>query len=337
MNPIGSIVADPNPIQLTGGNLVVGVTTLSWTAEGVEGVELHVGAPDGPLVSRKAASGGVTTGRWVRDGMVFYLQDISAGKPLAPAHTLDTVEVRVERDTNSRDHAGRRLDTPPVGHVRFGDLRRVHPISQSWGLDRGLPIDRHYIEKFLSAHSEDIHGQVLEVGDDNYTRRFGAERVTKSDVLNLLEGSPGTTIVADLQSAPRIGSRSFDCIILTQTLQCIYDVRAAIRTLHRILRPSGVLLVTLPGISQTYDAEWGESWCWNFTVRSARKLFEQAFAVENVEVQFHGNVLASIAFLQGLAAEELREEELNFRDQGYQVTITVRATKLATLGSDECL
>ncbi len=100
MNPIGSIVADPNPVQLTEGNLVVGVTTLSWTAEGVAGVEVHVSAPDGPLVSRKAAAGSVTTGRWVRDGMVFYLQDISGGKPLAPAHTLDTVEVRVERDAN---------------------------------------------------------------------------------------------------------------------------------------------------------------------------------------------------------------------------------------------
>ena len=38
---------------------------------------------------------------------------------------------------------------PPVGEVRFGSLRMVTPISTNWGLDRGLPIDRYYIERAL--------------------------------------------------------------------------------------------------------------------------------------------------------------------------------------------
>ena len=106
---------------------------------------------------------------------------------------------------------------PRVGRVRFGSLRRLTPISRTFGFDRGLPIDRHYIERFLSAHAGDIRGDVLEIGDNAYTRRFGGERVTKSDVLHVSEGNPDATIVGDLTCADFIPSDSFDCVILTQT------------------------------------------------------------------------------------------------------------------------
>jgi hypothetical protein len=70
--------------------------------------------------------------------------------------------------------------TPAVGQIRFGDLRRLTPISRSFGYDRGQPIDRYYIANFLGRHSGDIRGHVLEIGDDRYTRRFGGDRVTHS-------------------------------------------------------------------------------------------------------------------------------------------------------------
>ncbi|NIV33023.1 MAG: methyltransferase, partial [Anaerolineae bacterium] len=73
-------------------------------------------------------------------------------------------------------------DIPPVGGVRFGGLRRVTPISQRFGYDRGRPIDRYYIEGFLAQHANDVRGRVLEIGDDSYTRQFGGNRVTTRDV-----------------------------------------------------------------------------------------------------------------------------------------------------------
>jgi hypothetical protein len=85
---------------------------------------------------------------------------------------------------------------PPVGLVRWGDLRRLTPISRAWGYDRGLPIDRYYIEQFLSVYAADIKGHVLEVKDNNYTVKYGGDRVTKSDVLHKAEGNPRATIVA---------------------------------------------------------------------------------------------------------------------------------------------
>jgi len=35
---------------------------------------------------------------------------------------------------------------PSVGSINFGDLRSVKPISEYYGEDRGLPIDRYYID-----------------------------------------------------------------------------------------------------------------------------------------------------------------------------------------------
>ena len=211
---------------------------------------------------------------------------------------------------------------------RFGSLRRLQPISRVFGFDRGLCIDRYYIDQFLSAHASDTQGRVLEIGDGTYTRKYGGDRVTKSDVLHAVEGNPKATIVADLTSAGHIPSNTFDCIICTQTLQFIYDVRAAIRTPYRILKPGGVLLATFPGISQIsrYDMDrWGDYW--RFTTLSAKRLFEEVFPPENVESRAYGNVLIAIAFLHGLAVEELRQKELDYHDPDYEVLICVRAVK----------
>jgi len=216
---------------------------------------------------------------------------------------------------------------PGVGKVDLGSLRRLTPISKDWGLERGQAVDQYYIEDFLAHHANDIRGHVLEVGTDMYTRKFGGARVTKSDVLHVQKGAPGATIIADLSHGDNIQSNTFDCVIFTQTLQYIYDVRAALTTLNRILKNGGVLLATFPGISKISreDMErWGDYW--RFTSLSARILLHEAFGGA-VEVKTYGNVLAAIAFLCGLAAEELRKEELDYNDPYYEVIIAVRTVR----------
>jgi len=217
---------------------------------------------------------------------------------------------------------------PPVGLVRFGNLRRLKPISPFWGSERGQPIDRYYIEHFLAAHSADIKGRVLEIGEDTYTCKFGREQVAQSEVLHVDEQKSKVTIIGDLTSADHIPSDAFDCVILTQTLQVIYDVSAAIRNIYRILKPGGVALATVPGISKIsrYDMDrWG--YFWSFTSLSARRLFEAEFPKEGILVEAHGNVLTAIAFLHGLATQELGPGELDHFDPDYELLITVRAEK----------
>ena len=162
-----------------------------------------------------------------------------------------------------------------------------------------------YVERFVGSHAADIRGRVLEIAAPDYTNRYGSG-VERVDILMAKEGNPEATIVGDLADAPQIPSDTFDCAIVTQTLQFVYDVRAALATLHRILAPGGVLLATVPGItkiSPPEDEEYGE-W-WHYTGRSARRLAEEAFGEGNVEVETYGNVSTAAGFLYGLAASDL--------------------------------
>jgi len=217
---------------------------------------------------------------------------------------------------------------PPVGWVRFGQLRRSEPFTKNFGNSRGLEIDRYYIEKFLSENAKDIQGRVLEIKHNTYTLKYGRDRVTKSDVLHKVEGNPDATLVADLSNADHLPSNTHDTIIFTQTLQFIYDIKSTVATLYRLLRPGGILLATVSGmaqISQEDFEQWGEYW--RFTSLSARLLFEEKFPKENITVRSYGNVLAAVSFLVGLAAEDLKKKELDIVDPSYEILITVRAVK----------
>jgi glycosyltransferase involved in cell wall biosynthesis len=218
--------------------------------------------------------------------------------------------------------------TPPSGWAHLGSLRRTTPVSAFFGFDRGRPIDRHYIETFLGNHRADIRGRVLEVGDREYTQRFGGDQVTQSDVLHARPGNPEATLVGDLCTGAGIPQAAFDCIILTQVLPFVWDVPAAIRTAAAALAPGGVLLVTAPGISQIsrHDADrWGDYW--RFTSQSIRRLLESAFPRDAFALTVYGNALAATAFLHGIAAQELREHELDETHPDYEVTICVRAVR----------
>ena len=209
----------------------------------------------------------------------------------------------------------------------LGDLERLQPISTQFGYDRGTPVDRYYIENFLRDTKERIHGTVLDIGDNDYTYRFGSTRVKRSEVLHVDASNPLATYVGDLCDCPQLPSDHFDCIVLTQTLNVIFDVAAAILSCHRILKPGGALLLTVPGISNIAHDQWGAQWYWSFSDQSVRKLLKSCFLAEQVSIRTHGNVLAATAFLYGMAWQELTLEQLDHHDPHYQVTITGIAIK----------
>jgi SAM-dependent methyltransferase len=217
---------------------------------------------------------------------------------------------------------------PRVGHVDFGDLRRLAPISSTWGFDRGVPVDRFYIDRFMRSHERDVRGRVLEIANPAMTRRYGGDRVTRSDVLHPVAAPAPVTLVGDLATGEGIPEAAFDCAIVTQTLLLVYDVQAAIRTLGRILAPGGVALVTVPGITKISREDmdqWGQFW--SFTSASLRRLFNESFDSERVSIEAYGNVLAATAFLHGLSAGELTEDELLHRDRDFEVLLAVRAAR----------
>jgi hypothetical protein len=87
-------------------------------------------------------------------------------------------------------------------------------------------------------------------------------------------------------------------------------------------------MATVAGISQIsrYDMDrWGDYW--RFTSLSALRAFQEVFGEGKVKVESYGNVLSSIAFLEGISAEELSKEELDYKDDDYQMLICIIAKK----------
>jgi peptidoglycan/xylan/chitin deacetylase (PgdA/CDA1 family) len=210
--------------------------------------------------------------------------------------------------------------------TEWNDLRRTTPVSRYWGMDRGRPVDRHYIEGFMARHAADIRGDVLEVLDPGLTT-LGGSRVERSDVLDIDADNHRATVIADLRAADGIPSESYDCFILTQTLHLIDDVRSALSHACRVLRPGGVLLATLPSVSMAAVEYGPRGDYWRVTAAGARHLFEEVFPAANLEVSARGNILAATAFLQGLSCEDVDPADLDVDDPAYPVVVTVRAVK----------
>jgi SAM-dependent methyltransferase len=158
--------------------------------------------------------------------------------------------------------------------------------------------------------------------------RYGEARVERSEVLHARSGNPKATYVGDLMVGATLPVAAFDCFMCTQTLNVIPDLPAAMSTLHRIPKPGGVLLATVPGISKVYhddDGLWGDYW--HLTIRSVDWLAQRTFGPAGFTIQARGNALSATAFIQGVAAEELTPAELDVTDPDYPVSIALRAVK----------
>ncbi len=211
--------------------------------------------------------------------------------------------------------------------VNAHDLARQVPVSREFGFERGTPIDRHYIARFLQRHRNAIAGNVMEIGGTRYAREIGSG-ITKLDVLHATAGNPEATIVGDLCDPTTLPAGSIDCLICTQTLNFIFDVSRALDGIEHLLCSGGVALVTVAGISQIsrYDMDrWGDYW--RFTDASIRRLFSRF----ECEIQTFGNLPAATAFLDGLAVEDLPDRSLlEHHDADYQLVVAVAARKRGT-------
>ncbi|GAA4035314.1 hypothetical protein GCM10022281_14560 [Sphingomonas rosea] len=202
--------------------------------------------------------------------------------------------------------------------------RSTRPTSDSYGFDRGRPIDRYYIDRFFAAHAADMRGDVLEVQEWLYGKGAAGE-VTGRHVLDIDPANPDATVVADLSAADDVPAESFDCILLPQTLQFIFEAGAAIRHCHRMLRPGGVLLATVPGTARV-DPELYASDYWRFTPASCERLLAGPFG-GGASVTSFGNALACGGFIAGLSVEEFSASELDPVDSFFPLILGLRARK----------
>jgi SAM-dependent methyltransferase len=242
-----------------------------------------------------------------------------AARALVGRVPLAVPAVRVLRRAR-RD--ARRVRRNARGAILARALRGLDgPISESYGFDRGTPIDRFYIEDFLQTHAQDIRGHVLEVKDDAYSRRFGGGRVTAIDVVDVDPANELATIIADLDEPGSLEPGRFDCIVLTQVLQYLHPP-IALRNLVDALAPGGTLLISAPSVSKLHR---GTSDGWRFTARSLRALLETAVPVgAEVDVDQRGTAVAGASFLLGLAVEDVGQRSVLRDDPQHPVVALAR-------------
>ena len=202
------------------------------------------------------------------------------------------------------------------------------PVSRLFGYDRGTPIDRLYIEHFLSGYCEDITGDVCEIAENTYTMKF-AHSPFVSHVLHVVPGNPDATFTGNLETGENIPENAFDCMIITQTLAFVFDIHGFLKNCRRALKKGGVLLLTNPSVIcpvSRYDMDrWGDYW--RFTDLSMRKLLELYFPEENISVKSYGNYYGACSFVAGKSVEDVSKKKLMLYDPDYPVNVCARAVK----------
>lgn len=221
---------------------------------------------------------------------------------------------------------------PNAAYYLFGrTYKNTRPLSEIYGYDRGKPVDRYYIEKFMEENKQMIKGNCLEITDNDYTVKYGGDKVVHSDAFDIDTSNKHATIYGDLRNAPQLKDNFYDCLIVTQTFVMIDDFDSAVKECYRILKPGGVLLCTMPCLGRVGRHL---NQYWRFTQASGKYVFGKAFGEENVESKTYGNVLAGQCFWVGMASQELSEQELDTHDPEYPVVVAVKAVKKGANAQD---
>jgi SAM-dependent methyltransferase len=171
-----------------------------------------------------------------------------------------------------------------------------------------------------------VRGACLEVLNCDYTVRFGGTRVSRRDVLDIDPTNTLATVVADLGEADSLPAERFDCVIFTQTLHLIFDMETAVANVWRALSPGGVLLLTVPALGRHEARKGFHSDRWRVTKTGLEWLLT-GLSNAHADITTYGNVLSCAAFLYGLAAEELRQEELQAFDREFPLIVAARVVK----------
>jgi SAM-dependent methyltransferase len=253
-------------------------------------------------------------------------QKLSVSNNIFSYYDTDNIESKFETIDEFKELLRDKFRQKNSGMAEIINLP-VKPYSRAFGCERGTAVDRIYIEHFLEKHKTDIKGIVMEIASSSYIERFGGDRVAKKHVLHV-KGWGKDAIRGNLETGEGLTENMLDCLICTQTLQYIYNLKDTAKNIYNILKPGGVALITVPGIkalSEYDNKNWGEKW--SFTSKSLAETFEPVFGSDNVEINSYGNVKIAVAYLYGLCAQDLDSSDFDYNDEMYPFLLTVRVKR----------
>lgn len=241
-------------------------------------------------------------------------------RPFVMGARVTAVNALVARLPSARRQQLRRVLRRP----RWGNLRRSTPFSPTFGYDRGTPIDRYYLDRFLTEEGGSIRGVVGEIAGTTLVDAYGGSRVTRTEVIDLDDDNPRVTLLADLGRPSSLPYSTFDCLVVVQTLQYVAEPDVAIANCMQALRPGGTLLLAVPALAAHDGHERDEDDHWRFWPGGVAALVARVAPGASVRTVAYGNLITALAFLHGLAAEELRPAELAPTDLRFPVVVCAR-------------
>ncbi|MEN6525645.1 MAG: hypothetical protein ABFD65_04060, partial [Candidatus Polarisedimenticolia bacterium] len=100
-----------------------------------------------------------------------------------------------------------------------------------------------------------------------------------------------------------------------------------LRHAYASLKPGGTLLVTVPSTIRFHREPEDH---WRFTADSMARLIAERCPGAAYEVEQKGNLVVAIAFLLGLAREDLEPAELRRDDERFPIVVLARITRPAS-------
>ncbi|MBK1987560.1 class I SAM-dependent methyltransferase [Sphaerospermopsis aphanizomenoides BCCUSP55] len=205
--------------------------------------------------------------------------------------------------------------------LNWGDLKKTVPICQAFGLTRGKPVDRYYLNKFIAEIYPQITGNILEIGGIPKDKDFYQVNPGSSYQIMNLEPGLGIDIVGDAHDVSMIQPESFDSIITFNVLEHCYAPWQVVENIYTWLKPGGKCFAMVPSAVRLHATPmdyWRplpDAFAWMFRNFSQKKLY------------VYGNPISVIASYHGIATEELTTEELDAFHPDYPVATCIVAQK----------
>lgn len=210
----------------------------------------------------------------------------------------------------------------PLGAIDFGDFRGQLPFCPQFGSLRGTPIDRYYLDKFIAEIREEVVGNTLEIGGKKDNRLlYGVNKAAPYLTMDL--AGKGLDIIGDAHDISAVEKGSLDSVIIFNVLEHCQRPWVVVDNIYEWLKDNGQVFCMVPNAQRVHNFPKDY---WRIFPDAIDSLFAR---FPHRKLYIYGNPLTTIASYMGVAAEELKAEELDAAQENYPVASCIHARKAA--------